>query len=93
MAHVDKEQQRKHAQFTSHPGSRRGDFPEHENERTHPLVHDTTELTPWYRFLWRLKCIGLDIYSTASRHPGINPRDQLRKERPISVRHAIGQDS
>ena len=71
-------------------------------------MHDTTGLTPWYRFLLRLKYIGLDIYSTASRQPGINPREQLRKERaekvaqayrargeelPISVRHAIGQDS
>ena len=108
MAHVDKDQTRKHAQFTSHPGSSHGVAPEHETERTHPLVHDNTGLSPWYRFLWRLKYIGFDIYSTASRQPGINPREQLRRDRaqkvaqayrargeqpPTSVRHATGLDT
>ena len=91
MAHVDKDQKRKHAQFTSHPGSSHGDSPEHEYERTHPLVHDNTGLSPWYRFLWRLKYIGFDIYSTASRQPGITPASSCarnahrRSRRPTAL--------
>lgn len=84
-----------------------GTVREHEVDRTHPVVHDTTGLSRGYRFRWRLKYLGLHVFSTASRQPGINPREQMRVERAqkvaaahrargdepsAEIRHAIGED-
>ncbi len=58
---------------------------EHENEKVHPVVRDTTGLSLGYRLLWRVRYAANDVYGPASRQAGLNPREALRVERAERV--------
>lgn len=58
------------------------------NDRPLPIVRDTTGLSPWYRFRWRMRYLGLFAFGPADRAGEASPRERMKWERAVKVADA-----